>query len=133
MAHGSLMAGLAFSNTRTTICHSLSYPMTARYDVVHGQAVSITLPLFLQSNATVLGNKLPALLAALGAPTVEHAAEQIGRLMANVGLATRFSELGLSHDALDVIVAEGYYPERADNNPRDYSRDEIRSLLAGIL
>ena len=54
MAEGSLMSGLAFSNTKTTICHSLSYPMTALFGVSHGQAVSITLPAFLLSQVLAL-------------------------------------------------------------------------------
>ena len=41
MAHGSMLAGLAFSNTRTTACHSISYPLTMKYHIPHGVAVSM--------------------------------------------------------------------------------------------
>lgn len=43
MALGSLYAGLAFSNTKTTACHSISYPLTMMYGIPHGIAVSMTL------------------------------------------------------------------------------------------
>ena len=49
MAEGALLAGLAFSNTRTALAHSLSYPITLRYGVPHGLACSFSLPLVMRS------------------------------------------------------------------------------------
>lgn len=37
MARGSMLAGLAFSNTKTTACHSISYPLTMHYGIPHGR------------------------------------------------------------------------------------------------
>ena len=74
------MSGLAFSNTKTTICHSLSYPMTAHFGVAHGQAVSITLAAFLLWNAEAISEKLSPLLQAIGAESVEDAASRIRSL-----------------------------------------------------
>ena len=34
----STLAGLAFSNTKTAICHSISYPLTMMYNIPHGEA-----------------------------------------------------------------------------------------------
>jgi len=44
IARASLLAGLAFSQTRTTACHAISYPLTMYYDVPHGFAVALSLP-----------------------------------------------------------------------------------------
>ncbi len=41
---GSVLAGLAISQTRTALAHSMSYPLTLHYDVPHGLACSYTLP-----------------------------------------------------------------------------------------
>ena len=107
--------------------------MTAHFGIVHGQAVSITLPAFLQWNSDSLGHKLPALLEALGARNVADAIDRITALMINIGLATRLGMLGLTSKDIDIIVEEGYYPERADYNPKAYARDEVHSVLMGIL
>lgn len=50
VAYGSLFAGLAFSNTKTTACHSISYPLTLQYGLNHGVAVSLTLGKMLEVN-----------------------------------------------------------------------------------
>ena len=50
IALGSLYAGLAFSNTRTTACHSISYPLTLELGIVHGIAASLTLAKVMEFN-----------------------------------------------------------------------------------
>ena len=132
MAEGSLLSGLAFSNTKTTICHSLSYPMTARFGVPHGQAVSITLPGFLLWNADAISAKLPALLQAFGARDPEDAANGIRSLMADVGLATDFRSLGLNKTEIDLVVDEGFYADRANYNPTPVGIDDARKILFEI-
>ena len=133
VAAGSLMAGQAFSNTRTTICHSLSYPMTANWGIVHGQAVSITLPVFLEANAEVLAEKIDPLLEALEVPRLGDGVSSIRNLMEAIGLKIRLSDLGIDEVGLSRVIDEGYYPERADNNPVKYTSEEIRLLLQEIL
>ncbi len=44
MALGSVLTGIAFSHTRTTACHALSYPLTMEFGIPHGYAVAMTLP-----------------------------------------------------------------------------------------
>ena len=43
MQLSSLLAGMAISQTKTAIAHSISYPLTSYYDVPHGLACSFTL------------------------------------------------------------------------------------------
>jgi alcohol dehydrogenase class IV len=48
MALAALTAGLAFSNTRTALAHSISYDMTMHHGLPHGIACSFTLGMVLQ-------------------------------------------------------------------------------------
>ena len=48
MALAALTAGLAFSNTRTALAHSISYDMTIHHGLPHGIACSFTLGMVLQ-------------------------------------------------------------------------------------
>jgi phosphonate metabolism-associated iron-containing alcohol dehydrogenase len=45
MSITALKAGLAFSNTKTALAHSISYEMTLRFGLPHGIACSFTLPM----------------------------------------------------------------------------------------
>lgn len=54
MQQASLLAGLAISQTRTAIAHSISYPLTSHYGVPHGLACSFTLPNILRENISEL-------------------------------------------------------------------------------
>lgn len=54
MQQASLLSGLAISQTRTAIAHSISYPLTSRFGVPHGLACSFTLPELLNRNFDLL-------------------------------------------------------------------------------
>ena len=132
MSLGSLESGLAFSNTKTTICHSLSYPLTATFGIPHGQAVAITLPAFLRWNSEAIVDKMPGLLQAIEAESAGAAAARISSLMRSIGLETTFSGLGMKPDDLELVVDEGIYAGRADNNPRETSPDQVLSILRDL-
>ena len=43
LALASLFSGLAISQTRTSICHSISYPLTLKYGIHHGLACAFSM------------------------------------------------------------------------------------------
>jgi alcohol dehydrogenase len=43
LARASLYAGICISQTRTSICHSISYPLTAYFGIPHGLACAFTM------------------------------------------------------------------------------------------
>jgi alcohol dehydrogenase class IV len=49
--------------------------------------------------------------------------------MRAIALEATLAELGV--DDLDPIVAEGFNPERAGNNPRRLTPETLRAMLAG--
>jgi alcohol dehydrogenase class IV len=49
MALASLMAGMAFGNSGTTLCHALTYPLSNK-GIPHGEAIAIMLPPSLEFN-----------------------------------------------------------------------------------
>lgn len=133
MAYGSLLGGLAFSNTQTTICHAVSYPMTSHYGVPHGQATSITLPLFINYTLPILPKlRQQKLLHAMEVYTVQNGAKKIKQLMEDIGLKTHFSELGIPKKGIKQIVAEGFHPDRAKNAPRIPTSKELEEMLLTI-
>jgi alcohol dehydrogenase class IV len=133
VALGSLRGGLAFSNTQTTICHSVSYPMTAHFGIAHGQATSVTLPLFIEYTLPSLSLiKQQKFYNALGVVDQREASKKIKDIMKACGLKTRLSELGIPREKIDIIVSEGFHPDRAKNAPRIPSPEELKRMLLSI-
>jgi len=129
MLLASLLAGLAFSNTKTAAAHSLSYPMTLHYGVVHGQASSITLPALLQFNGEVQRARMVQLAQAVGGNSTESGARRIQVLLQRVGLKASLGELGIDAAGIEVCVREGYTPDRAGHNLRDLDAAGLRQVL----
>lgn len=132
MLFASLLAGLAFSNTKTGVAHSLSYPMTLNFGVIHGQASSITLPGIMKFNAEVSLERMANLAKAVGGNSVDSGARRIQVLLQRVGLKSSLSELGIDADGIEVCVREGYTPDRAGHNLRDVDADGLREVLQSV-
>jgi len=50
LLRASLFAGLAFSDTKTALAHSISYPITAHFGLPHGLACALPLPHLIELN-----------------------------------------------------------------------------------
>ncbi|MEP7067952.1 MAG: iron-containing alcohol dehydrogenase PsrA [Usitatibacter sp.] len=94
MSRASLMAGLAFSNTRTALAHSISYEMTLRHGLPHGLACSFTLPLVwkLASGADPARD---AVLARVFGAEIAEPWTRLAAFLRDVGVKTAFSEYGV--------------------------------------
>lgn len=129
MLFAALLAGLAFSNTKTAAAHSLSYPMTLHFGVAHGQASSITLPALLKFNAEASLERMRSLASASGGSSVESGARRIQVLLKRIGLKSSLAELGIGPEGIELCVREGYTPDRAGNNLRELDAAGLREVL----
>lgn len=131
MARGSMLAGLAFSNTKTTACHSISYPLTMHYGIPHGVAVSMLLSPVLKLNAPVL-HHLEPLLDALGTADTEELENKIRSYLIRSGQAASLQEWGAKREELPHMAELGMTKGRADNNPAPLDPATILSILEQI-
>jgi alcohol dehydrogenase len=129
MALASLLAGLAFNNTKTAACHSLSYPMTLSFGIPHGLAVSITIKEVIKYNYRVLPNKVMQIVEEFGCSTVEEFSKDLSELMVSLGLSIRLRDLNLKEKDLEFLLNEGINPDRMGNNMATLSREDIRAIL----
>jgi alcohol dehydrogenase class IV len=133
MLLASLLAGLAMSGTKTAAAHSLSYPMTLRFGVAHGQAAAVTLPALLRYNAAAFPERMARLAQAAGGSDVESGARRLRDLLQRIGLKVSLSELGIDADGIEILAREGYTPERAGNNLRELDPEGLREVLRASL
>jgi hypothetical protein len=115
MATGSLLAGLAISHSRTSLAHSISYPVTAHFGVPHGIACSFTLPAILRAWASKDDGRLQRLAVALGERGPMGLAERVERLLRRCGVPSVLAQAGVTVQALRALADEMITPGRGDN------------------
>lgn len=124
VARAALLAGLAFSNTKTAIAHSLSYPITLRHGVPHGIACSFTLPMIMRSIAGSGAPAADALRAIFDAEPVAGA-DMLDGFLDRLGVATSPAEYGIQDQEWRSLVAAALDGERGQNfngSPADLMR-----------
>ena len=131
MARGSMLAGLAFSNTKTTACHSISYPLTMHCGIPHGAAVSMLLGPVFRLNAPALDRPAP-LLEALGVSGADELEGRIRNILYRSGQPATLQEWGAQREDLPHLAQLGMTKGRADNNPLPIDPATILSILEHI-
>ena len=114
MAKAALFAGLAFSNTKTAIAHSMSYPITLLHGVQHGIACSFTLPMIMRSMSGTGGLCEESLRAIFGTD-VDAGAAELDRFFARLGISTSASDYGVRPDEWSALVEDALAGERGRN------------------
>lgn len=113
MALAALKAGMAFSNTRTALAHSISYDMTLRYGLPHGIACSFPLPMVLLRALGQRADRDAVLARALG--PLDAAPQRLAAFIEKLGVKTRFSDYGVSEEQAEEMVAHALAGARGKN------------------
>ncbi len=122
MLHWSYQAGEAIQLTRTTAAHAMSYQLTKRLGIPHGDACALTLPYLWQR---LLGTPAVQALASL----LQLAAPEDGpvfflRLCRRFGLTPP----GLPDPELLEELVNSVNVERLNNHPESLTREDIREI-----
>lgn len=132
MSEGSCEAGFAIAHAKTTAVHSVSYPITAHFQVAHGHACALTLAEFVRFNAPILKETGAPLLKRFGTQNYEEMARKIERLMEKAALKRALSGLGIDEAGREVILRDGFRPDRVKNNPRPLTQTDLKIILEKI-
>lgn len=128
----SLYAGLAFSNTRTTVCHSVSYPITEKFGVPHGTAVALTVGDFLAFNKSAI-SRYDELLHAFRAADAGDVKSWIFSMLRAGRFGTSLEDYGIRKSDIPYIVSHAFTKGRADNNPIDVTPEDVTRILTNLL
>jgi len=126
VAQGSNLAGKAINISKTTAPHAISYGITQRFGIEHGQAVFLTLPYFLIQNH----NQLPAeirqdLLSCLESNSIEEAVSKLTNLAHDIGLKSKLSDIVDLTIEDAHLLADEVNLERLGNHPVEVSHNDI--------
>ena len=114
VAMAALFAGLAFSNTKTAIAHSLSYPITLRHGVQHGIACSFSLPMVLRSVQGVGGICEDSLKQIFGAD-LTRGADDLEDFLGLLGISSNPASYKIDRQEWCLLIEDSLQGERGKN------------------
>lgn len=129
MAEAALLSGLAISQTRTALAHSLSYPITARLGLPHGLACAVVMPAVLEFNAVADDGRMSRLARLLEVEDGNALAVRLLDLYRELGVADAVSAHVPDLRAIEPLAPEMLSPGRADNNPRPVDPLAVETIL----
>ena len=141
MALGQYIAGMGFSNVGLGIVHSMAHGLSALYDTPHGVACAILLPVGLEYNKTVAGERYRAVGKAMGVKGIDEmndaqAADAtiaaVKQLSADVGIPANLNGI-LKEEDIQFLAESAYADACRPGNPRDTSVEEIVELYKSQL
>lgn len=128
LCEASVLSALSFSQTRTTACHAISYPLTLEFDIPHGLAVAMTLESVAQANSAIVGeiSELVAVFLPFGG---------FARWLEGITSKTelKLSTYGVTAADLPKLAAMVFTNNRMNNNPKILTEKEVLEILFKIL
>lgn len=143
MQLGAALAGAAIERSMLGAAHAAANPLTARFGVVHGNAVGVMLPHVVRFNAQLAGVRVryaelarAALLVEASASEEEAVAQLIERLcalLAMTGLPAPLSALGVAAADIPALAEEAAKQWTAGFNPRSIGEEGFIELYEAAL
>jgi len=146
MAKAAHLSGKAINISKTTACHSISYPITSYFGVSHGHSVALTIPSFIEFNGRVsekdcndsrgahfVKKQMHEIIRLMDCKDDQDAKNRFQKMMMELGVKTKFSELKINKKGVALIIEKGFTPERMNNNPRKVTREDLKVILEELL
>lgn len=140
MALGQYIAGMGFSNVGLGIDHAMAHTLSAYYDIPHGKACAMLLPIAMEFNAPVSGSKYKDIAIALGVKDVENMSQDeyraaaiaaVKKLANDVGIPDKCPEI--KKEDLDNISRDALKDACYPGNPREASLEQVRELFEKLM
>lgn len=140
MMAGSNFAGIAFAWARLGNVHAMSHPVSAYFNVPHGVANSILLPVVLEYNALaddgryeVIYNYVRQGSEELNGFKPEMLVEEIRRLNEDLGIPKSLSQVGVKEELIPAMAEDAMKSGNIPANPRQTNVKDIMELYKKAL
>ena len=136
MALGQYIAGMGFSNVGLGIVHSMAHGLSALYDTPHGVACAILLPVGLEYNKAVAGDRYRAIGKAMDVAGIDSMSDAeaadatiaaVKKLSADVGIPADLKGI-LKEEDVTFLSESAFADACRPGNPRETSVEEIAQL-----
>ena len=139
MALGQFVTGMAFSNVGLGIAHSMAHTLGAVYDTPHGVACAMMLPIVMEYNAPVTGDKFKHIAEAMGVDTTgmdqeayrKAAIDAVKKLSEDVGIPKKLE--AIKEEDLPFLAESAYADACRPGNPRETNIEDLTALFRKIM
>jgi alcohol dehydrogenase len=131
MQIGACLAGLAIENSMLGAAHALANPLTAEFDMIHGQAIGILLPHVIRYNGQQVGSWYQELTRTEGVSpeeTSDQLADFVQQLVAQAELPTSLSQCDIPRENLAKLAQQAAEQWTAQFNPRKVGSEELTTI-----
>lgn len=135
MMSGSMFAGIAFAWARLGNVHAMSHPVSAFFNVPHGVANSILLPVIVEYNALAdhgRYEKIYNYIREKKEPAQDFKpqmlVDEIKNLNADLGIPGSLSEVGVTEDKIPQMAEDAMKSGNILANPRQSTQKDIEML-----
>jgi len=131
--YGSYLAGKAINISKTTICHAISYYLTAEHGVSHGVAVFLTIPSFAKINYCVKTKGIfEFYFQVFDVLDIESLKNKLENILIQFGYSTKLKDYGVSAEEIASIARSSVISGRSDNNPVYVDSRVLENILLDI-
>ena len=140
MALAQYIAGMGFSNVGLGIDHAMAHTLSAYYDVPHGKACAMLLPISMEFNRDYTGEKYRDIARVFGVKDVDKMSQEeyrdaaiaaVRQLSTDVGIPLICEEIKESD--LDNLASDALKDACYPGNPREATHEQVVTLFRKLM
>lgn len=128
MQLGAAYAGTAIENSMLGAAHSCANPLTAKFNVVHGEAVGVMLPHVIRFNSAI-----PEIAAIYKSLFEGDLADRVNELLWDAKMPRQIRDYGVSEADIPALAEMAMKQWTAQFNPRGLTQTDFESLYRAAL
>ena len=140
MALAQYIAGMGFSNVGLGIDHAMAHTLSAYYDVPHGKACAMLLPISMEFNRDYTGEKYREIARVFGVKNVDSMSQEeyrdaaikaVKQLSIDVGIPTQCVEI--KEEDLDSLANDALKDACYPGNPREATHEQVVEMFRKLM
>lgn len=136
MSIAQYVAGMGFSNVGLGIVHSMAHPLGAVFDIPHGVANALLLPIVMEFNMSACIDKYGDIARAMGVDTAgmskedaaKAAVEAVRQLSKDISIPQTLREIEIKKEDLPRLAKDALADVCTGGNPKDVVLEDILKL-----
>ena len=136
MAVAQYIAGMGFSNVGLGLVHGMAHPLGAYYDIPHGVANALLLPIVMEYNTESSIAKYVDIARAMGikvdhlslSEAAQAAVQAVKNLAIEVGIPEKLQLLNVKEEDLERLSQSAFEDVCTPGNPREVQLNDILTL-----